>query len=60
LDSPSGRNGTRLATNTEIGLIVDQDILGGSTPPGTRYRIGEFGENSSTGAEYERSSVIVA
>src|ERR1700736_6179435 len=33
------------ATDTEIGLIVDQDILGRRAPPSARYWIGEFGEN---------------
>jgi hypothetical protein len=31
------------ATDSEIGLIVDQDILGRSPPQSTRYWIGDFG-----------------
>jgi hypothetical protein len=30
------------ATDAEIGLIVNQGVIGRSTPPGTRYGIGEF------------------
>jgi hypothetical protein len=48
------------AADTKIGIILDQDILRRSAPPGTRPWIGEFGKNRSTAAGYERSNVIVA